>query len=109
MPRRPSGSIMISAKLLVLGGAFDQASGGEMLLPAPPPRQLSPAYFAGSMALSLSVGEASVKSFGVGAWVSAVALTLVAAIAGAASSKSAAKRAIGRRGRFIFLPCKTKR
>jgi len=49
---------MISAKLWVLGGAFDHASGGEIFLP---PHRPAPAYFAGSIASSLSVGEVRVK------------------------------------------------
>src|SRR5690348_13679617 len=98
MPRPPSGSIMRSAKLLVLGGAFDQASGGEMLFPSPPLRQLLPAYFAGSIASSLSAGEVSVKSLGVST------LTFVAAATGSASSATAARLATVRRGRLISCP-----
>src|SRR6516165_1954050 len=62
MPRRPSGSIIKTAKLFVPAGGFDHSRGGDM---SPPrlslPHTTPPAYLSGSVALSLKAGEDSVK------------------------------------------------
>ena len=55
---------MMSAKLLVFSGAFDQASGGETFSPGQEGLVRlgsAPAYFAGQTSLSLKAGDVSVK------------------------------------------------